>query len=148
MRNPLTVKTNIRINAPRSKVWQALTDPELIKQYLFGTQAESDWEKGSTITYSGEWQGKQYQDKGKIIEIVPEKLLHTTYLSSASGKEDSPENYANVIYGLAEEEGETIVSLSQDNVENEEQQKHLHENWNTVLQNLKQVLEKDMSYNG
>ena len=33
-----------------------------------------------------------------MIDIVSEKLLHTTYWSSMGGKEDKPENYNNVIY--------------------------------------------------
>ena len=63
---------------------------------MFGTNAVSDWQKGSSITYEGEWEGKKYKDKGTIIDIVPEKLLHTTYWSSIGGKEDKPENYKAV----------------------------------------------------
>jgi uncharacterized protein YndB with AHSA1/START domain len=46
------------INAPTSKVWDALTKPDLIKQYLFGTKVTTDWHVGSPITYKGIWQGK------------------------------------------------------------------------------------------
>lgn len=55
------------INAPASKVWEALIDPDLIKQYLYGTEVTSDWKVGSPITYKGEWQGKAYEDKGQIL---------------------------------------------------------------------------------
>ncbi len=100
MSNKLIARSSIDINVPVSKARQALVDPKLIKSYLFGTDAKSDWKKGSKITYTGEWQGEQYVDKGEIIEIEPEKKLHTTYLSGNSGMEDKPENYANVIYEL------------------------------------------------
>jgi len=40
-------RKSITINAPAAKVWDALINPELIKQYLFGTEAISDWEVGS-----------------------------------------------------------------------------------------------------
>lgn len=139
--NKLTAKSSIRINAPVSKVWQALTDPELIKGYLFGTNAVSDWKEGSSITYSGEWQGKPYLDKGKIIKLVPEKLLHTTYLSSNSGKEDKPENYANVIYVIEPENSGTLISITQDNIDNDEQVAHMKHNWSMVLENMKKLLE-------
>jgi uncharacterized protein YndB with AHSA1/START domain len=142
MANKLTVQKDITINAPANKVWKALTDPAMIKQYLFGTEAKSDWKKGSPISYIGEWEGKRYEDKGKIVDIVPEKLLHTTYLSGTSGKEDKQENYANVIYKLEPENGHTTVHLSQDNIEDEKGVKHMEENWGKVLEGMKKLLEK------
>lgn len=142
MSKKLISRSGITINAPAGKVWQALTDPAQIKQYLFGTNTVSDWKKGSPITYEGEWQGKKYKDKGTIIDIVPEKLLHTTYWSSMGGKEDKPENYNNVIYELQPQNGKTLITISQDNIDNEEQLKHMEQNWATVLDGLKKLLEK------
>jgi uncharacterized protein YndB with AHSA1/START domain len=142
MANKLSVKTGININAPVSKVWQALTDPAMIKEYLFGTNTVSDWKKGSSITYSGEWEGKQYEDKGEIIDIVPEKLLHTTYFSGMSGKEYKPENYANVIYEVTPQNGSTTVTISQDNIDDEKGVEHMKKNWGMVLDGMKKLLEK------
>jgi len=142
MKENLVAKKSLTINAPASKVWKALTDPSLIKQYLFGTETSSEWKKGSPITYKGTWEGKQYEDKGVIIDIKPEKLLHTTYLSSMSGLEDKPENYANVIYELSPENGRTTLTITQDNNKNEESLKHSEGNWGTVLNKLKEVVEK------
>ncbi len=56
------------INASSSRVWEALTDPKLIKQYLFGTEVSTDWKVGSPITYRGVWNGREYEDKGRIIK--------------------------------------------------------------------------------
>lgn len=142
MANKLKAELSININAPVSKVWRAVTDPAMIKQYMFGTNTASDWKKGSTITYSGEWQGKQYVDKGTIIDIVPEKLLHTTYFSAMSGKEDKPENYANVIYELKPAGDHTIFTVSQDNIDTEASLEHSEQNWNMVLEGMKKVVEQ------
>src|SRR5215204_5744439 len=68
-------KASATINAPASKVWDALTKPEQIKQYMFGTQVTTDWKVGSPITYTGEWKGQAYEDKGKVLEIEPAKAL-------------------------------------------------------------------------
>jgi uncharacterized protein YndB with AHSA1/START domain len=141
MRKKFKAAMAISLNAPASKVWKALTDPSIIKQYLFGTEAESDWKKGSKITYRGEWDGKQYEDKGEIVDIVPERLLHTTYFSSMRGKEDLPENYNNVIYDLKEDNGHTILTLSQDNIDSEEELLHSEENWSRVLDGMKRIVE-------
>ena len=58
MNETFIAKTSITINAPKSKVWDALTKPELIKQYLFGTEVTTDWQVGSPIIYKGIWEGK------------------------------------------------------------------------------------------
>jgi len=142
MANKLTFKKSITISAPVRKVWQALTDPAMIKEYLFGTNTVTDWKKGSPITYSGEWNGQKYQDKGMIVDIIPEKLLHTTYFSFMSGKEDKPENYANVIYEVQPHGDQTELTISQDNIDSEDQVKHMDDNWSMVMGGLKKLVEK------
>jgi len=141
MANQLKVERKLTIHAPAARVWKALTDPDEISQYLFGTHTESDWKKGSPITYRGEWQGKTYLDKGTIIDIEPGKLLHTTYFSSMSGKPDLPENYAHVVYRLEQKDKDTVLTLTQDNIETEDQLRHLEGNWDQVLGGLKKLVE-------
>ena len=138
----LISKSSTMINAPVNKVWDALTNPHLIKEYLFGTKTTTDWKKGSPITYEGEWQGRNYKDKGVVVDIIPEKLLHTTYWSSMSGKEDRPENYNNVLYEVEEQNGGTLVTISQDNIKDEKELEHMNQNWGIVLESMKKLLEK------
>lgn len=142
MQDNLTAHASMTLNATPERVWKALTTPAEIKQYLFGTDTTSDWKEGSTITYRGEWEGKKYEDKGEIIELIPNELLHTTYLSSMSGKKDTPENYANVIYRLEPTGHQTILTITQDNNANEQSRDHSQANWNMVLQGLKKLVEK------
>lgn len=141
MTNKLTAKVSKSIDAPVDKVWKAITDPAMIKQYLFGTDAHTDWKIGSPITYSGVWEGKAYEDKGTIVDIIPGRLLHTTYYSPLSGKEDKPENYNNVIYEVKPENEKTVVTIIQDNIENEEGVEHMKKNWGMVLESMKKVVE-------
>lgn len=138
----LIAKASTTISAPASAVWDALTNPSLIKQYFFGTDAVSDWKEGSSLEFKGEWNGKQYIDKGVILKSEPAKLFQYTYLSSFSGLPDVPENYANITYELFEENGETTLNVKQENVANEDARKHSEENWELVLKNLKNLLEK------
>ena len=141
MGNKLTAETSITINAGSSKVWEALTKPELIKKYLMGTNVTSEWKEGSAITYAGEYQGKTYSDKGVIRKIEKEKILQSTYWSSMGGKEDRPENYNLVTYKLSHKDGKTVVMLTQNNVNSENEKKHVSENWKMALQKLKEVAE-------
>jgi uncharacterized protein YndB with AHSA1/START domain len=143
MQHQLTATASITLNAPPEKVWKALTDPALIKQYLFGTDAHSDFKKGSAITYTGEWEGKKYEDKGEIIEAIPNALLHTTYFSSMSGKEDKPENYSNVYYRIEPTGRQTILTITQDNNADQQSRDHSQANWNMVLQSFKKVVENN-----
>ncbi|HET6544721.1 MAG TPA: SRPBCC family protein [Chryseolinea sp.] len=138
----LIAKASTSISAPASRVWEALTNPELIKKYLFGTQAVSDWKEGSSLEFKGEWEGKKYLDKGIILKSEPEKLFQYTYLSSFSNLPDLPENYSNVTYELFEEDGETTLTVKQENVANEAARKHSEKNWEYVLKTLKDLLEK------
>jgi len=135
-------KVSVKIKAPPHKVWEALTTPAIIKEYLFGTQAVSDFKVGSPITYKGQWQGKEYEDKGMILEVVREKRLASTYWSSMGGKEDKPENYNKVTYELTEHEGGTTVTLTQDNNPDEKSREHSEKNWTMVLNKMKEVLER------
>lgn len=138
----LKVHAGTTVDAPVDRVWQALTDPAMIKQYLFGTDIKTDWKKGSPITWSGVYEGNSYQDKGMIIDIVPQKLLHTTHYSPMTGKEDKPENYHHVIYELTPDNGKTRITITQDNVSNEKELAHMEKNWNMVLDGMKKLLER------
>jgi uncharacterized protein YndB with AHSA1/START domain len=79
MNKGFIAKATIIINTPPLRVWDALVNPELIKQYLFGTQVVTDWKLGSPITYKGIWEGKTYEDKGNVQQIEPGKLLVSTF---------------------------------------------------------------------
>ncbi len=142
MNEKFIAKATTTINAPASKVWDALTKPELIKQYMFGTDVISDWKVGSPITYRGEWQGKTFEDKGKVLEVKREESLVSTHWSPLSGVPDSPENYHTVAYHLLEKDGKTEVSITQDNNANEEEKAESEKNWKQMLEGLKNLLEK------
>ena len=129
------------INAPASKVWEAITKPELIKKYLFDTDVVSDWKVGSPIVYRGKFQGKPFEDKGKILEIEPGKSLVSTHWSPMSGVPDLPENYHKVSYQLSERDGKTDVTILQDNNASEEEKAHSETNWKTVLEGLTKLVE-------
>jgi uncharacterized protein YndB with AHSA1/START domain len=134
-------KATITINAPASRVWDALTKPDLIKQYLFGTEVATDWQVGSPITYKGTWEGKTYEDKGKILQIEPGKLLVSTYWSSFLGVPDIPENYQTVRYELSAEGVGTRLTIIQDNNDTQEAAEHSEQNWKMVLVGIKKLLE-------
>ena len=141
MKANLTAKTQVTIHAKPAEVWQALTKPELVKQYMMGADVKSDWKVGSPLTYTGEYQGKRFEEKGVIQKIEPGKLLQATHFSASSGKEDKPENYALVTWALHEVDAGTVVVVSQDHIENEKGIEGSKANWKAVLKGLKQTVE-------
>ena len=135
-----TVKTNI--HAPIKKVWEALTEPEIIKQYFFGTNTITDWKIGSPIKFKGEWKGKSYEDKGTVLDIKPNKLIKYKYWSSMSGIEDKPENYVTITYELSGEDNDVNLIINQENIPDEKMKEHSQENWKKVLEGLKNLVEQ------
>src|SRR5690349_11211859 len=122
------------INAPASKVWDALTKPEQIKQYMFGTEVTTDWKVGSPITYKGEWKGQAYEDKGKVLEFEPGKRLVSSFWSALAGLPDAPENYKKVGYELAPAGDKTRLTVTQDNNATQEEASEAENNWRMILE--------------
>jgi uncharacterized protein YndB with AHSA1/START domain len=138
----LIAKASTTINAPAAKVWDALTNPEVIKKFMFGTEVVSDWKQGSPIVWKGMWEGKPYQDKGVILDIEPQRMLRYTHFSPLSGAPDVPENYHTLTYELSDEGDNTLVVLSQDNNSTEEDREHSQKMWEMMLVSLKNVVEE------
>ena len=148
---PLIVKNTVTIKAPASKVWDALTNPEQTKKYMFGCETVSDWKKGSPLLWKGSHEGKEMVFvKGNIVEIKPEKFLAYTVIDPNSSMPDIPENYLTVTYELAFEKGETVLTVTQGDysivAEGEKRYKEAYNNgegWNPILVEIKKLVEKN-----
>lgn len=130
------------IEAPAERVWAALTEPELVRQYLYGAEIASSWQKGSPITFKGEWKGKAYEDKGEILEIEPGKQLKVTHYSPLSGLPDVPENYHVVTYAIAEMGEASRLTITQENNRDQAEVDESEKTWKMILENIKALLEK------
>ena len=137
----LIARSSIAIAASPEKIWSALVTPAAIKQYMFDTTVTSDWREGSPITWSGEWQGRKYEDRGKILRFKPGRALQYTHFSPLAGLPDRPENYHTVSIQLSPEGSGTRVELTQDNNPTEEARAHSEKNWEMMLQGLKKFVE-------
>ena len=135
-------KASVSINASTEKVWDALVDPQAIKQYMFGTNVLSDWKEGSPIVWKGEWQGKAYEDKGRILQLKPGRTIQYSHFSPLSGVPDKPENYHTVTIKLSGNGNQTDITLAQDNNATEEERTESEKTWGMMLAELKKFLEK------
>lgn len=132
---------SVTIAAPAERVWTALTRPELVKRWLFGTEVETDWRPGSPIRFRGSWQGKSYEDKGVVQECTASTRLVYTFWSSLSGVPDAPEHYKTITCTLSALGDKTLLALTQDHNATEEAKQHSEGNWRMVLEGLKKVAE-------
>jgi uncharacterized protein YndB with AHSA1/START domain len=141
MQNAFIAKAETDVQAPVGKVWEAFVNPDMIRQYMFGTNVVSDWKEGAPIVWQGEWQGKPYEDKGQILKLQPEHLLQYTHFSPLAGQPDLPENYHTLTIELTPQGSATHVTLSQDNNASAEEQAHSEQMWSSMLAGLKKFLE-------
>ena len=138
----LRSQKTITVNAPVEEVWDALKRPELIRQWFFGVNTRTTWMEGTPITHRGEYQGKQYEDRGEILKFQPPKLLSHTHWSSMSGLPDNAENYQQVTYSLVSQGRNTELTVTELNLPNEPAKEISEKSWDIALDMLKQMLEK------
>jgi len=141
MKSDLTAEASTTIHAPAASVWDALVDPAKIREYMFGTNVESEWREGGPITWKGEWKGKPYEDKGVILKMKSPRILQYSHFSPLSGQPDKPENYHTVTIELEENGPSTKVTLSQDKNATEEERSESAKNWSMMLDSLRKVVE-------
>jgi len=149
MSQPLIVTNTIVIQAPASKVWDALTNPQQTKKYMFGCETVSDWKKGSPLLWSALYEGKETVFvKGIIKDIQPENFLAYTTIDPNSDIDDVPENYLTVTYKLEEKNGETVFTVTQGDyakvADSEKRYQEAYNNgegWNPILIEIKKLVE-------
>jgi uncharacterized protein YndB with AHSA1/START domain len=145
MQKVRAAEASITVNADAKTVWHALTTPSSLKKFFFGADVKTSWDVGSPITFSGEFKGKPYVDKGEIKNADTNKKLSFTHLSGMSGDDDKPENYHLLTITLAPKQGATEVTLTQDNQNgkpvSEKASSEFEKNWEGVLQGLKKTVE-------
>lgn len=149
MKQPLFIKNTITINAPASKVWDALVNPEQTKKYMFGCEAISDWKKGSSLIWKGQYEGKEMIFvKGTIVNIQPEKQLAYTVIDPNGTLPDVPENYLTVTYDLQSTGNQTTFTVTQgdyskvgDGEKRYQESYNNGEGWNPILVQIKQLAE-------
>ena len=137
----LIATAEIDIKAPPERVWDALVDPRQIKKYMFGSDVVTDWKPGSRIVWKGEYEGRKYEDKGEILAVEENRRLEVTHFSPMSGQPDEPDNYHTLTHELRRRNGGTHVTLTQDNNANSDEVQHSTQNWQKMLDGLRDVVE-------
>ncbi len=134
-----TARTEVA--APPERVWAALTEPEQIARYLAGSLVTTSWEVGAPITWEGQYDGHSYQDKGTVLVYDEPRELSMTHYSPLMGQPDQPESYHTIVYTLTPTDSGTLLELTQDGNDSEEQAEQFSRNWQSMLDGLKAHVE-------
>jgi len=138
-----TSEKNIIINIDPENLWNILTKSKYTKEYMFNCSVNSDWKKGSQITWEGNYQGYQAFQKGEIIDVKPFELIKYSTFDPNFGLEDIPENYIHVSYLLKAIDGQTELTIVNETFDgNEERMGHINQGWDMVIEKIKEVAEK------
>jgi uncharacterized protein YndB with AHSA1/START domain len=130
------------IGAAPDRVWQALTDGALTRQYWYGRRVESDWKVGSTVTF---WydaaDGEAVSDRGIVLESKPPRhLSYTFHVEFVDEVKD--EHPSRVTFDLEPIGEETRLTLTHDEFEPKSQVlEGCRTGWPVILSSLKSLAE-------
>lgn len=106
--------TEIIINASAEKVFEALTQPELIRRWQFNRMLLTDWKAGSQIKFRTETEGKITEQWGTVLEVKKNELVKYNLFTPRPDMADIIENYAVTSYVITAKNGQTSVAIIQE----------------------------------
>jgi len=138
------VKT-ITINAIPEQVWNALTNPGIMKKWMaepeFELEITTDWRVGHPITIKG-FHHLPFINKGTVLRFEPYRVFKYNYLSSISELPEEPQNFTSIKFRLTPQEQQTLLTVTLKNFPTETIFKHVDFYWNNTLAILKKLVEK------
>jgi uncharacterized protein YndB with AHSA1/START domain len=132
--------STITLNAAPSKVWEALTKPELVKLWQYGSDLITTWQVGSEIRFRTEWQGTVFEQWGTILEFKPYEIIKYSLFAPRPGLVDNPENYFFMSYILSKSNDNTKLIIKHEDYRPNAKQEEPQGEENPILQALKSVL--------
>ena len=141
MDDEFTAHASIDIDALPDDVWFALTDPAAIACWMAGSRVATDWRAGSPITWSGEFEGHAYEDRGQVLDVAPGTLLR--YRHTTPGHDDVPDRDHVVAVRLeGVDENRTRLTLAQDGNPDLDARRGSERHWTSMLDRLKALVEQ------
>ncbi|RYE25323.1 MAG: SRPBCC domain-containing protein [Sphingobacteriales bacterium] len=136
----------ILINASPAAVWQALTYPELMQQWMSETPFEilTTWEVGSSFSITGPWYKSKFENQGKVLQFQPERVLSYSHLSSLSRLPFTDANFCILSFRLEPQGNGTQLNFTAENFPTEAIYRHLVFYWNVALELLRKFVEQQV----
>ncbi len=133
--------STIVLDSPIEKVWNALTQPTLVKQWQYGSDLITDWIVGNEIRFRNEWGGQVFEQWGTVLEVIPNQKIKYSLFFPRPELEDKPENYFIMSYILTEENQKVKLEILQEDNRPGAIQEEPQGEENPILQGLKALIE-------
>lgn len=125
----------VYIRATPERVWQALTDSELTKQYYYDNTVESDWKPGSPLVYRNP-DGTAAIECEIVEADPPRKLVHSFFFP---GTDESP---SRCTWSIEPRGSASLLTLTHDEFDGETSTfKSVAHGWVPILSGMKTLLE-------
>jgi uncharacterized protein YndB with AHSA1/START domain len=132
----------VYIQAPCEKIWDALIDPEMNKEYWGRHCNVSDWKVGSR------WQHADYDDRTEVRvagTVIESDRPHRLVLSWARPEHlDDPDKVSKVTFTIEEQFGSSKLTMIHSDLDTE-MLKAISGGWPPILSSLKTLLETGAS---
>lgn len=135
--------STIKIKASVQRVWDILTKPEFVKLWQYGSELSTDWKVGSDIKFTAQWDGKIFEQWGKILDVRQNELIKYSLFAPRPDLEDKPENYFVMNYILTADSGQTNLEIIQNDNRPGAIQEEPQGEENPILKGLKQIAEAE-----
>jgi uncharacterized protein YndB with AHSA1/START domain len=146
----LFVDKSIEIEAPPSKVWAAITDPENTDEWAaeFSGGAdrfhlESDWKLGSPVLWKGD-DGKVAVE-GNVTALEPNKLLRFTVFDKTLMERSAVTDEDGITFEMKKNDGHTTLHVTQGDFsvikDGQKYRDMSDEVWDRVLPKVKELAE-------
>jgi uncharacterized protein YndB with AHSA1/START domain len=136
------------IATTREKVWQALVDPDVMRQYWIGLNADSlahvnisDWKPGSRWEHQHQNEARTVDIVGKVIECTPPARL--VYSWARPSEEVDPSKHSTVTFEIEQRTSATVkLTVTHDGLDRDPKMlTGISGGWPQILSNLKSLLE-------
>ncbi len=133
--------SKVLIEARPDTVWSAVTNPEHVKQWQYGSALDTDWAIGSPIRFTSEWEGEVFEQWGTVLVVDAPWELRYSLFAPRPGMEDRPENYFTMTYRLEAAGGGTVLTITQEDPREVAGEEAASDDENPVPNALKRVAE-------
>lgn len=134
----------ILISATTAIVWKSITDVALMAGWMgdpsMNLEINTSWEVGAPIRIRGKHHAL-FENKGTVLEYLPEHTMSYDYLSSLSRLPDEKINYTTLQFVLTPQGTQTLLSLKITGFPTEVIYHHINFYWNGTLVVLKKTIE-------
>lgn len=138
----ITNVTTVVIDAPKQKVWDVLTKPELVKSWQYGSDLLTSWQVGTPIRFVTAMGTQVYEQWGEVLEVNQPDFIKYSLFAPRPGLEDKPENYFIMKYVLTDLNGKTKLDMIMEDDRSVAVQEDPQGEESPIIRALKELAEK------